>query len=224
MRLGVEMRQQIRVLALVLVPLGLTAALFVPRVEALFAADTVDGISRVPRTRANLAAPAFSDVAAATTAGRMNFEPRTEFVQSIPLQLYMNPLSRAFFLSGPRSGTGNGVILDVSSFNVTGYSPPNALAWNSVGVNADGSVPALPQLVYFFINLQRISMNVASNTSAGETAALVALSPRFEVLAIDSVTLTPNVQTLEVASLTRNIQFAVIAGPEVMIADDFVFE
>jgi hypothetical protein len=167
------------------------------------AENIVDGVS--DSISANDAQPGFTD-----------FDPPCIFNQTLPLMIYMNQSTNAIFAAG------NGAVLDeCGNFGVTGHSPPNFLAWNSSTINFDGSVPALPEVIFFPSLVSAFSVNVGSFSGAGQTATLVALNAAFQPVDSDALTLTPNLQTLSVSA--AGIQLVIIVGPSVMVADDINF-
>ena len=166
-------------------------------------AETVDGVSDDPQP--------------ASQPGNLNFEPPTQFMNTLPLQLEQNIKTNAYFVMG------DGAVLDVYSFRVTGYSEPNALAWNCNSHNCDNTVPALPEVIQFINPVSKFSCIVASNTDAGQTAAIAALDGNFDVIDTDYVTLTPAMQPLSVYSRLKNIKYLYIVGPCVMVMDNLLF-
>ena len=152
----------------------------------------------------------------ASLPGNLDFEPSDLFINTLPLMLEQNPATNAYFLMG------NGAVLDVWSFFVTGFSEPNALAWNCSASNCDGSVPALPAIIQFVEPVSTFSCLVGSSSGAGETGAIAALGKDFSVLDSDYVTLGASMQSLSVSS-KLNIKYLYIVGPCVMVMDDLLF-
>jgi len=149
--------------------------------------------------------------------GNLDFEPPVLFISSIPLQIEQNTSTRVVF------GAGNGAVLDVFSFSVTGYSMPNALAWNCGAANSDGTVPALPEILLFNPPVQRVSMLIGDGVNPGMDGGLVALDGMFNVLDSDFVVLGAAMQPVSVSSASTGIQFAAILGPCIMVADNIVY-
>lgn len=68
-----------------------------------------------------------------------------------------------------------GAILDAcSSFGVSGYSPPNFLAFNCAASMGDGGVPRLPERILFPTEMSSATLKVGSATDAGDTLKLIA--------------------------------------------------
>ncbi len=72
-------------------------------------------------------------------------------------------------------GTLNGgAILDeCSNFGVTGYSPPNFLAFNCGATMSDGGIPLLPEKIIFQTEVTGLSLKLGSAGDVGETVKLV---------------------------------------------------
>jgi hypothetical protein len=148
--------------------------------------------------------------------GFINFDPPCAFAQTLPLQdaPYMNPATRGHF------ARGEGAVLDeCSGFGVSGFSPPNFLAWNCDATNFDGTRPALPAEIHFLNAVSEVSVKVGSFTAAGSSARLVAFNSAFAKIDVASTTLAANLKTLTVAA--PEIRFVRLSGPCVMVADDF---
>jgi hypothetical protein len=147
--------------------------------------------------------------------GLINFDPPCGFAETLPLQdaPYLNPATRAFF------ARGWGVVLnECSRFGVTGYSPPNFLAWNCDATNFDGTRPALPAEIHFLTSVSEVSVRVGSAANAGSTARLVAFNASLTRIDGAQTTLAPDLKTLSVsASAIRSVR---LIGPCIMVADD----
>jgi len=149
--------------------------------------------------------------------GTIDFEPPKFFEDAYPLEIWASGDTGAHFV------VGHGAVLDVSTFFVTGYSEPNALAWNSFSTNADGSTPALPAVIRFDPPVQNISMKVGSTTYSGSAAKMKALNATLGRVGYDSVVLSSTMQTLSISSGSSNIEYLLIMGPNIMVADDLDF-
>jgi hypothetical protein len=148
--------------------------------------------------------------------GLINFDPPCSFAQTLPLQdaPYMNPATRAFFVRG-----WGAVLNQCGNFAVTGYSPPNFLAWNCTTTNFDGTRPALPAEIHFLTSVFEVSVKVGSSADAGSTARLVAFDASLTRLDGAQTTLAPGLKTLSVSA--PGIRAVRLAGPCIMVADDF---
>lgn len=148
--------------------------------------------------------------------GFIDFDPPCQFSQTLPLQNapYMNPATRSHF------ARGEGAVLDeCSGFGVSGFSPPNFLAWNCNATNFDGTRPALPAEIHFLNRVSEVSIKVGSLAAAGRRARLVAFDAAFSQIDAASTTLAANLQTLTVSA--PEIRFVRLLGPCIMVADDF---
>jgi hypothetical protein len=148
--------------------------------------------------------------------GFINFDPPCVFKETLPLQdaPYMNPATRAFFARG-----WGAVLNECSEFSVTGYSPPNFLAWNCRTTNFDGTRPALPAEIHFLTSVSEVSVKVGSEANAGSTARLVAFDASLTRLDGAQTTLAPGLKTLSVGA--PGIRLVRLTGPCIMVADDF---
>lgn len=155
-----------------------------------------------------------SDVSPATALpGSISFEPPIYFSQTLPLYLYQNVDTNMVFVAG------NGAVLDVFSFAVSGHSAPNALAWNCAATNYDGSVPALPAGIYFPTPVSSFECIVGTHPDdAGETALILAYGAGGTVVDYDFVTLSPSMQPLSVSG--SGIIYVHVIGPCIMVMDD----
>ena len=92
----------------------------------------------------------------------LNFSPPCSFYQTVPV--VKNSYKYLGF-----SLKGNGAVLnECGSFNVTGHSSPNFLAFNCNSVLLDGKTPSLPERITFKPPVSSVSFRIGSNTSAGE--------------------------------------------------------
>ena len=168
-------------------------------------ATVVDGVETGPQPES-------------ATPNSMNFDPPCSFGSTLPLMAgsYMDPGSRAVYVDG------EGAVLDeCSNFGVSGYSPPNFLAFNCDARNIDGTKPTLPLEIRFSVRVSSVSVNVASGIHAGATATLQVYNAAHFLLGSQSVVLTPAVQTLSVQ--VNGIRYMRLSGPCTMIVDDLVY-
>ncbi|KHE91328.1 MAG: hypothetical protein K8F52_12680 [Candidatus Scalindua rubra] len=153
----------------------------------------------------NIEAGVSSNISASALPGNINFDPPSLFAQTLPLQTYMNNNTNAVFVGG------NGAVLsENSNFGVTGHSSPNFLAYNPSTQNSDGSIPALPAIIYFPNPVNNVSMLAGAGSTTG-TVILAALDASFTVVAVDVKAITPAMQLLSVA-WNPGIQAVVVVG------------
>ncbi len=163
-----------------------------------------------------------SGTGVAALEGSISFEPPILFNSTLPLETYMNSGTNALFVGG------NGAVLEEgSSFGVTGHSPPNFLAYNPTTSNADGSVPALPAIIYFPTVVTDVKLNAGAGGGTTGNVILAALDAAFSVVATDIVAITPALQSLSV-SYGAGIQAVVVVGQFTsnnrwMVLDDLRF-
>ncbi len=176
-----------------------------------------------------LSAPAFADVqqgvssdpqSQASTPNGTIFDPPCVFIETLPLQggAYLNPASNAFYVFG-----NGGVLDECSNFQVTGYSSPNFLAWNCNATNIDGSVPALPELIFFTTPQTEVSMNIGSAGFAGQPAGIIAYDAGFTQIGNDVITTGPALQNVLVNAGAPRISAVLIFGPCALVADDISY-
>jgi hypothetical protein len=93
----------------------------------------------------------------------LTFDPPCGFRNALPVSKY--PYKHLGF-----SFKGNGAVLnECSNFFVTGYSPPNFLAFNCESDPlVNGKVPSLPLKITFKPPVSSVSFRIGSSSSAGE--------------------------------------------------------
>lgn len=148
--------------------------------------------------------------------GNLDFDPPCLFAQTLPLIVEQNPATNAYFI------VGNGAVLDAcSNFDVSGYSPPNFLAWNCIANNLDGTTPDLPEVIQFSTPVSNFSCTIGTGLDTG-TAVIAALDAGFNVIDFDSVAVSPTMQLLQVSG-NRNIKYIYVIGPCTLVMDDLQF-
>jgi hypothetical protein len=150
--------------------------------------------------------------------GSIDFDPPSLFIQTIPCHRWLTLDTGAYFYAG------NGCVLnEASNFNVTGHSYPNFLAWNSTAVNWDGTVPALPAIIWLPYGTSYAEMNVGCGLS-GSVGALVnlyAFDSSLNFVGYDQITCDSVMQTMSVSA--KSIYFLYLDGPSRLVADDLNF-
>jgi hypothetical protein len=68
--------------------------------------------------------------------------------------------------SGPGGNDGGAILDECGNFNVTGYSPPNFLAFNINSVLSNGGIPRGPETLTFSVSVDTVAIN-AGHGSAG---------------------------------------------------------
>ena len=159
----------------------------------------------------NLKAP----LSAVLPGGINRFDPPCSFAETIAFNnsFYLNPKTEVRIFS--RAALLN----ECAGFSVTGYSPPNFLAWNCQGSLADGTKPSLPATFLFSTLVAGMSIQVASSNPAGTPARLVGMNAAGTVIATHTLSLTSATQPLTVR-FGRQIKSAKLFGPCLMIADN----
>ena len=141
-----------------------------------------------------------------------NFDPPSLFAQSLPLKgFYLNSKTKMNFTSG-----NGGVLNSGGGFGVSGFSPPNFLAYNCGAANSDGTIPALPMRITFSSLVSRVAMKVGN--SSGGIATLAGFNSGGGLIALASVNVTSALQTLQISR--TGIKRIQLSGPCVLVVDD----
>ena len=143
-----------------------------------------------------------------------NFDPPTLFSASLPLKgFYLNSKTKMNFTAG-----NGGVLNSGSNFGVSGFSPPNFLAFNCGTRNSDNTTPALPLRITFSSLFSRVSMKVGN--SGGGIVTLAGLNAANALIALASVNATSALQTQQITRPSPSIKKIVLTGPCVLVVDD----
>jgi hypothetical protein len=155
-----------------------------------------------------------------TEPAAISFDPPCAFSETVPMQIYMNTNTNALFIGG------NGAVLnECSNFDVIGQSPPYFLAWNANATNQDGSVPALPETIYFPNTVSSVSMNVGVGFGVTGTAVLIAYDAGFNIVDYATAPISQTLQNLTVnaAAIRLVVLLTTDATDPVLVADDLSF-
>ena len=127
------------------------------------AAQVKNGVQSGPRP----AAPGAPETRGASFPGHIDFDDATAsctFAATVALTTGYAGIGAVF--SGP-GGLDGGAILDqCGNFGVSGYSPPNFLAFNLGATLSNGGIPQGPETVVFSQAVDTVSVN-AGHGSAG---------------------------------------------------------
>lgn len=125
--------------------------------------------------------------------------------------------------SGPGALNGGAILNQCGGFGVSGYSPPNFVAFNSFAMMSDGGIPNGPQRMSFSSDVSSVRVGVASY---GGTATLTAYSASLQWLASVSLPVGSTLQFLQVnAPGIRYVDLSVPDSPSgVWVFDDLSFE
>ncbi|MEM9555456.1 MAG: IPTL-CTERM sorting domain-containing protein [Acidobacteriota bacterium] len=113
----------------------------------------------------------------------------TGFIETMPLTLEYEDLGVTF--AGPSAGEGGAVLNEGGGFGVTGFTPPNFLAFNPT------TYAQTPETFSFFIDSEYVRFLVGG-PEAGP-ATLQCFDDEDNLVGEDSLTLAPELQPLEVA-------------------------
>ncbi len=182
-------------------------------------AQVLRGVQTGPRAPV---AGSHSRELAGSVAGLINFDELSApclFFFTVALTDEYDPLGVTF--SGPGGFNGGAVLDECSNFGVTGYSPPNFLAFNSESDLADGGIPDGPETLTFTPPVDSVRI------SGGSVEAIPIMMECFDDLGASmgssSITATPALQTLRVAN--TGIETCVLSFTgESAAFDDLVYE
>lgn len=139
------------------------------------------------------------------------------FSQTQPLRNAYAPLGVTFEGGNALNG---GAVLNMSTFQVTGESGTNALAFNVFGSLQNGGIPQPPEVMLFRHAVSRVQMNVAGLD--GGTIEVGAYDEDGNSLGVENVVGTSAMQTV-VLEYPRIAKIIVTTAGEVTVIDDLAF-
>lgn len=134
---------------------------------------------------------------AGDTAGSINFDnvdAPCNFVDTSALRDEYAGLGVHFRGKGPLNG--GGILNECGNFGVTGYSPPNFLAFNPGALYGDGGIPNTPQYIYFDNTVRGVRLKAGG--PSGGTLRMTAYDVNRQVIGTKTLVMTPDLQTLTV--------------------------
>jgi hypothetical protein len=166
-----------------------------------------------------------SEIEPLDATGFLNFDGMTpcSFIQTVPIPptFYKH---FGFTIKGPDEKSGGAVLDECSGFNVTGYSPPNFLAFNCGSLLSTGRIAFLPEKLIFTTPVSGVSLNIGSFSDAGESIALTAKTALGKVVDTDTVILASAMTTVNLTSTRSNIKRVIITLPPGSNACAFVID
>jgi len=129
-----------------------------------------------------------------------------------------------FTIKGPDANSGGAVLNECSSFEVTGHSSLNFLAFNCALQFSTGGIPFLPEKLIFTNPVRGVSLNIGSGLSAGEHIGITAKTVTGKVVDSEIVTLAPALVTVNLTSTRPNIKRVEITLPAGSNACAFVID
>ncbi len=105
------------------------------------------------------------------TPGSLNFDDVSApclFLETVALRSY-----GGLTFEGNAPLDGGAILNECGGFGVTGYSPPNFLAFNCGASMSDGGIPRLPQKMHFASEVNGFTLHIA-----GDVGATVAVAGR----------------------------------------------
>jgi len=125
--------------------------------------------------------------------------------------------------AGPSGLDGAAILNECGAFSVSGFSPPNFLAWNTGASLSDGGIPRLPETLYFSPTVSSVSLKAAHGSSSSGTFTAIAYNSGGSQLDTETISLG---STLAQVTLTGTAIYRVVlsttAGTGVI--DDVVFD
>ena len=146
---------------------------------------------------------AFSVVDVTTAPGGMviNFENAGApcvFANTVALRNEYAELG-VVFASGTGANDGFAVLNQCANFGVTGFSPPNFLAWNENALYLNGGIPRGPEVILFSPAVTSVQINAGSGISSGQVT-MEAFNVMGASLGSTSIALQPAMQTLQISA------------------------
>ena len=134
---------------------------------------------------------------AADTAGLINFDDVSApcaFGDAVALRDEYAGLGVHFRGNAPLNG--GGILNECGNFGVTGYSPPNFLAFNVIAQFSDGGIPTPPESIFFDNTVGGV--RIKAGAVNGGTLKMTAFNANHQVVGSKTVTLTPALQTVTI--------------------------
>jgi hypothetical protein len=131
----------------------------------------------------------------------LNFDERTQpglFANALALR-YDYRSNWAVF-DGPALKDGGAVLDQSGGFGVSGYSPPNFLAFNANSTLSDGGKPRQPEQVYFLGKASYVELLAGSNSGAGNDVTIEAFNEHGVSLGSTSTILDPVLKKLFISA------------------------
>ncbi len=155
----------------------------------------------------------------------LNFDDMTPclFINTVPIPptFYKH---FGFTIKGPNEKSGGAVLDECSGMGVPGYSPPNFLAFDCGSVLSTDGIPFLPEKIFFTPKVRGVSLKIGSGQSVGETIALTVKTESGKVIDTETVTLTAEMQTINLTSTKQNIKRLFITLPADSNACAFIID
>jgi hypothetical protein len=120
------------------------------------------------------------------------------------------------FHGGTGLHDGGAILNQAGNFGVTGYSPPNFLAFNSGAPMKDGGIPQLPEIINFPGEVNNFSMELGSSASIGATVFVIGQGHMGTET--HSVTLQPALAAVQFTNPVRNI--TVSGSASILVIDN----
>jgi hypothetical protein len=111
---------------------------------------------------------------------------------------------------------GGAILNECGNFGVSGYSPPNFLAFNCSSQNMDGGIPTLPETIKFPSKSASVSLKIGG-PEQGKTVTIKGKGEKH------TVTLTSAMQTVVFTKATKKLTLTTSTGACILVVDDITF-
>ena len=131
---------------------------------------------------------------------------------------------RGILFDGQNSFDGGAVLDECSNFFVSGYSPPNFLAFNAGATLSDGGASTDPERIDFSPPIDFISLRAGAESCSGTELTLKAYDSANNIIGTDAAILSPILQELSLN--VRGISYVILDldGCEIYVVDDVAFQ
>jgi len=158
----------------------------------------------------------------ASVPGDIDFDDGTEpcnFSETVALTTEYSGLGVVF--SGPGGNDGGAILDQCGNFGVSGYSPPNFLAFNINSSLSNGGIPRGPETLTFSVAVDTVAINAGHN-SAG-TITLECFDAGAASVGSQSITGTSALQPLSVTAAGQIASCRLSFTGTVAVFDDLTY-
>lgn len=159
----------------------------------------------------------------ASVPGHIDFDDLTQpcnFNETIALTTEYAGIGATF--AGPGGLDGGAILDECGGFGVTGYSPPNFLAFNTGALLSNGGIPQGPETVTFVQTVDTVSINAGSGSSG--TITMECFASGGGSVGSQSITGTPNLQPLTVTAPGQVANCVLTFTGSVAVFDDLTWD
>jgi hypothetical protein len=145
----------------------------------------------------------------------LDFSPPCSFVNTVPV--VKNSFKHLGFTL-----KGNGAVLnECGNFGVTGYSPPDFLAFNCNSPLLNGATPSLPERITFKPPVSSVSFRIGASSSAGQVVNAT-INKKLSTMIITLANNMPQYTFTATGPIIKTLDFIVPEGSNacVVVIDD----